>query len=118
MRTGSHGASVKLEAVLHPEEAELVWTMLDHAAKHVTHAPHPRPTSDDSAELCGTPASILHQRVDATKRAFNRADALVSITQAYLRGDQPNRAPVEIAAVPGRHTRSPLRSIYAERREL
>lgn len=26
---------VKIEAVLHPEEAELVWSMLDHAAKHL-----------------------------------------------------------------------------------
>jgi hypothetical protein len=39
---------------------------------------------------------VPHQRVDATKRAFNRADALVSITQAYLRGDRPDRAPVEV----------------------
>ncbi len=28
---------VKIEAVLHPEEAELVWTMLDHAASRLTH---------------------------------------------------------------------------------
>jgi len=40
--------------------------------------------------------SVLHQRADATKRAFNRADALVSITQAYLRGDRPHRAPIEV----------------------
>jgi len=39
---------------------------------------------------------VLQQRVDATKRAFNRADALMSITQAYLRGDQPNRTPVDV----------------------
>jgi hypothetical protein len=29
-------------------------------------------------------------------RAFNRADALVSLAQGYLRGDRPNRSPVEI----------------------
>jgi hypothetical protein len=39
---------------------------------------------------------VLQQRVDATKRAFNRADALMSITQTYLRGDRPNRTPVEV----------------------
>jgi hypothetical protein len=56
-----------------------------------------------AASACPEPASagvrepgVLHQRVDATRRAFNRADALVSIAQAYLRGDRPDRAPVEV----------------------
>jgi len=40
--------------------------------------------------------SVLHQRADATRRAFCRADALMSIAQAYLRGDRPQRAPVEV----------------------
>ena len=39
---------------------------------------------------------MLHQRADAAKRAFNRADALVSLAQGYLRGDRPNRSPIEI----------------------
>jgi hypothetical protein len=39
---------------------------------------------------------VLHQRADATKRAFNRADALMSIAQGYLRGDRPHRSPIEI----------------------
>jgi hypothetical protein len=43
---------VKIEAVLHPEEAELVWTMLNHAATQLTREPAP-PASDDSAEACG-----------------------------------------------------------------
>jgi hypothetical protein len=41
---------VKIEAVLHPEEAELVWTMLNHAATQLTREPA-RPASDDSAEF-------------------------------------------------------------------
>jgi hypothetical protein len=41
-------------------------------------------------------AGVLHQQVDAVKRAFNRADALVSLAQAYLRGDCPERSPIEI----------------------
>jgi len=40
---------VKIEAVLHPEEAELVWTMLNHAATQLTREPAP-PASDDSAD--------------------------------------------------------------------
>jgi hypothetical protein len=33
---------------------------------------------------------------DAAERAFNRADALVSLAQGYLRGDRPDRSPIEI----------------------
>jgi hypothetical protein len=40
--------------------------------------------------------SVLRQQADATKRAFSRADALVSLAQAYLRGDRPDRSPIEI----------------------
>jgi hypothetical protein len=217
-RRDTDDGMVKIEAVLHPEEAELVWTMLDHAAKHLTRAPgrdlaashdsaeSPAATvvhagvagtwpgtgravvtsgsvvqsSDDSAEspattdttaavagtLLGTgsapaavtsesvawssndsaespeaadactaetgtlpgagpamavtpegagwsdsdsaascgPAepstvrtpSVLHQQADAARRAFSRADALISVAQAYLRGDRPNRTPIDV----------------------
>jgi hypothetical protein len=40
--------------------------------------------------------SALHQRADAARRGFNRADALVSLAQGYLRGDRPQRSPIEI----------------------
>jgi len=30
--------------------------------------------------------SVLYERADAAKRAFNRTDALVSVAQGYLRG--------------------------------
>jgi hypothetical protein len=39
---------------------------------------------------------VLQQQEDATKRAFNRADALVTLAQGYLRGDRPDRAPIDI----------------------
>lgn len=39
---------------------------------------------------------VLQQRADATRRAFHRADALVSVAQGYLRGDRPDRSPIEI----------------------
>jgi len=165
-RRDTEDGMVKIEAVLHAEEAELIWTMLNHAATQLTREPVP-PASDDSAESgtavqaprdagtqssstpsdagdgrggvsaesgaaaqvprdagappCSGPSdagddrsgdsaessrereptsppgpSVLHQRADAAKRGFNRADALVSIAQGYLRGDRPQRSPIEI----------------------
>ncbi len=151
-RRDSEDGMVKIEAVLHPEEAELVWAMLDHAAKQLVRDPaspvanaasnvarsdaagrdaessdaaeSPRPARDhevsgspppqtvagdgsdgpaDSAEsrdvsepTSGRNAGELHQRADAAKRAFNRADALVFVAQSYLRGDRPHRSPIEV----------------------
>jgi hypothetical protein len=43
-----------------------------------------------------TPPRMLRQRADAAQRAFNRADALISVAQAYLRGDRPQRSPVDV----------------------
>jgi hypothetical protein len=40
--------------------------------------------------------SALRQRVDAERRAFDRADALLAVAQAYLRGERPQRAPIEV----------------------
>ena len=211
-RRDTEDGMVKIEAVIHPEEAELVWTMLNHAAAQLARqpgaparddsaeakvtssatqspaSPSPAPPSavapccvppytvpqsavppsavgvctldasaesyqlDDSAESReavlelteasqptgggqatgttrslldqlldeadalreaeGAPsakhegvaseptlrrdASVLRQQADAAKRAFDRADALVSLAQGYLRGDRPNRSPIEI----------------------
>jgi len=158
-RRDTEDGMVKIEAVLHPEEAELVWAMVNHAATQLTRegAPSaiadstasrtvPRPgdattplprdaaacecagsaesqavadlngepaasavdvetyDNNDSAEACAvvSPASpggpsVLHQRADAAKRAFNRADALVALAQGYLRGDRLQRSPIDIA---------------------
>jgi hypothetical protein len=41
-------------------------------------------------------ASSLRDRAAAARRAFNRADALVAMAQGYLRGDRPERAPIEV----------------------
>ncbi|HEX8115520.1 MAG TPA: DUF222 domain-containing protein [Kofleriaceae bacterium] len=38
----------------------------------------------------------LRDRAAAARRAFNRADALVTMAQGYLRGNRPERAPVEV----------------------
>jgi hypothetical protein len=159
---------VKIEAILHPEEAELIWTMINHAATQLTREPvqpliddsaktrvvaptpgnavtsllgdatacgcddsaearrslaalgaepTPSPGDDEISEICGnddssesrevpdpTPRrepSVLQQRADAARRAFNRADALMSVAHGYLRGDRPHRSPVEITlAIP------------------
>jgi Domain of unknown function (DUF222)/HNH endonuclease len=171
-RRDTEDGMVKIEAVLHPEEAELVWAMLNHAATRLAREPD-APTNNDAAESREPPlssiisiddsaesrqalssftsectddtahitagsettsarslldqlldeadalrhaeavsrqehqpstttpvsqqqTSILHERADAAKRAFSRADALVSLAQGYLRGDRPNRSPIEI----------------------
>jgi hypothetical protein len=50
---------------------------------------------DREGSSCRGP-SVLRQRADAARRAFSRADALVSLAQGYLRGDRPHRSPIEI----------------------
>jgi hypothetical protein len=41
-------------------------------------------------------ASALRDRAAAARKAFNRADALVAMAQGYLRGDRPERVPIEV----------------------
>jgi Domain of unknown function (DUF222)/HNH endonuclease len=41
-------------------------------------------------------AGSLRDRTAATRRAFHRADALMEVAQGYLRGNRPERAPVEV----------------------
>jgi hypothetical protein len=40
--------------------------------------------------------SVLRDRAAAARKAFNRADALVELAQGYLRGDRPDRSPIEV----------------------
>ena len=39
---------------------------------------------------------MLQRRAAAASCAFDRADALVSVARAYLHGDQPQRAPIDV----------------------
>jgi hypothetical protein len=39
---------------------------------------------------------VLRDRAAAARKAFNRADALVELAQGYLRGDRPDRSPIEV----------------------
>jgi len=41
-------------------------------------------------------ASVLRDRAAVARKAFNRADALVELAQGYLRGDRPDRSPIEV----------------------
>jgi len=76
---------VRIEAVLHPEEAALVWAALDHGAKQQC-----RESQRVSAETSSAAPSA------APSAAFDRADSLVELAQGYLRGDRPDRAPLEL----------------------
>src|SRR5262245_53051690 len=49
-RRDTDDGMVKIEAVLHPEEGELVWTMLNHAATQLTRERERAGADDDSAE--------------------------------------------------------------------
>src|ERR1051325_6641876 len=49
-RRDTEDGMVKIEAVLHPDEAELVWTMLTRAATALAHTGEPASRSHDSAE--------------------------------------------------------------------
>jgi hypothetical protein len=63
--------------------------------------------------------SVLHQRADAARRAFNRADALVSVAQGYLRGDRPHRSPIDIIlTIPAHDSERSLRPGMADPLEV
>ncbi|HEX2686557.1 MAG TPA: hypothetical protein VHN14_08060 [Kofleriaceae bacterium] len=55
-RRDTEDGMVKIEAVLHPEEAELVWTMLNHAATQLAREPGAA-ERDDSAETRVVPSA-------------------------------------------------------------
>jgi hypothetical protein len=76
---------VRLEAVLHPEEAALVWAALDHRAQQQCRESHR--VSAETAAAAAAPTAVAR---------FDRADALVEIAQGYLRGDRPDRSPIEL----------------------
>jgi len=89
--------------------------LLDEAEILRAAEPLPQGDSNPGTETVVRPkshAGVLHQRADAVRRAFSRADALVAIAQGYLRGDRPNRAPIEVTlTIPA----SSLRADFAKR---
>ena len=81
---------VAIEAVLPPDEAALVWAALEHEARLAGDAGAAAAT-DVSA---GTPIAPR----------FDRADGLVAMSQAALRGDAPDRTPIEVVLTVPRET--------------
>src|SRR6185295_2185414 len=74
-RRDTEDGMVKIEAVLHPEEAELVWTMLDDAAKQLVRDPDQR-RGNDSAE--SPAASIATPGSPECSDAGGKADSAES----------------------------------------
>jgi hypothetical protein len=70
------------------------------AAAELRDAPAPAPSQHGTEHRREQPAqhgtSVLRDRVAAARKAFNRADALVELAQGYLRGDRPDRSPIEV----------------------
>ena len=97
---------VAIEAVLPPDEAAVVWAAIEHEAAHASGARQPAlaaggevAAGDESAVVeRDAPAAPASTRgVSAgTRRPLDRADGLVAMCQAALRGDAPERAPVEV----------------------
>jgi hypothetical protein len=84
---------VRIEAVLHPEEAALVWAALDHRAQQQCRESHRVSAETVSAETSSSAPTAAPAR---SRAPFDRADALVQIAQGYLRGDRPDRSPIEL----------------------
>jgi hypothetical protein len=94
---------VRIEAVLHPEEAALVWAALDHRAQQQCRESH-----RVSAEAASAAPTAAPDPRDG-RAPFDRADALVQLAQGYLRGDRPDRSPIElVVSVPAETLRRPL----------
>ncbi|HEX3483328.1 MAG TPA: DUF222 domain-containing protein [Kofleriaceae bacterium] len=69
------------------------------AAAELRDLPAPAPSQHEAERRKEQPAqrtSALRDRAAAARKAFNRADALVELAQGYLRGDRPDRSPIEV----------------------
>ncbi len=66
---------VRIEAVLHPDEAAVLWAAIERCAR------------DASAEAPGATGATVR---------FDRADGLVAMGQAVVRGERSERTPVEV----------------------
>ena len=68
-RRDTEDGMVKIEAVLHAEEAELIWTMLHHAAARLVRAPEPRASEGSAGSPA--PAQVLGTAVNSLITFFN-----------------------------------------------
>jgi hypothetical protein len=90
---------VRIEVTLRPEEAAMVMAAIESQAKANAKANAPAASPDEA----GGPAEVS---AETRRRRFDRADAVVSIAQAILRGERPSCAPVEVVMTVSRHALS------------
>jgi hypothetical protein len=76
-RRDTDDGMVKIEAMLHPEEAELVGTMLNHATTQLAREPDAC-SHDDSAESCAVPSASASSLATITAVAPGPIEALGS----------------------------------------
>jgi hypothetical protein len=91
---------VKLEAVLHPEEAATIWAALEAVARARREIANDTVASTH-AELAQVAAEIAAEpppRIPPSERKyrFDRADALVAIARDVLRGERVHAVPTEL----------------------
>jgi hypothetical protein len=88
---------VKISAVLHPEEASVVWAAIERVAVERCRASNPVVADPSIGSAEPTTTNEPAEMATATKKQrFDRADALVSIAQEILRGSSPDRAPIDL----------------------
>jgi hypothetical protein len=80
---------VRIEVTLRPEEAAMVMAAIESQAKANARANAPAARPDEA----GPPAEVS---AETRRRRFDRADAVVSIAQAILRGEKAGCSPVEV----------------------
>ena len=123
MRSGGAGAGVGFAASMAADCARSGRSVLDRLLDEVEAAEHGEQDARDvaraadsagpegEAERGGTTLAgsgtrstagsnaqpgMLRRRAEAARCAFDRADALVSVASAYLHGDRPQRAPIDV----------------------
>ena len=102
---------VKIEAVLHPEEAELIWTMLNHAAAQLTREPGAAANLEPSNAIACPVAASAESREVAVAPA-EAARPAVAVQYANVDG-HPTGASAESARA-GLETRSLLDRLLDE----
>jgi hypothetical protein len=105
-RTEREDGMVRIEAVLHPEEAALVWAALEATARSLKAGRVPADASAEAPRSEWPPEAAAERPPIQQPRAepgelpfvpgFDRAHALVIIAERVLRGERVSRSPVEL----------------------
>lgn len=73
---------VRIEMTMRPDEAAIVWDAIEHEARRMK---VPADVQDGEAQ---SPDGVVHR--------FDRVDGLLAMSQAALRGESPDRTPIEV----------------------